>query len=88
MTRNMGMAVAMLDQIIYWVGAVSCVAGGVCIVATVLISCALLSNRAANRLLESYGGWKVFLEYRDWYNANKRAHPTATNQNKGDGDAD
>lgn len=71
----------MLDQIIYWVGAATCVAGGVCIAAAALIGCTRLSNRASHKVLESYGGWKVFREYRDWYYANK-LHPTATNKNK------
>ena len=28
---------------------------------------AQLGNRAQRKLLDMYGGWKVFLRYRDWY---------------------
>lgn len=62
----------MLEHIIYWTGVIVCIAGGVSLTAFALIGCAMLSNLAQNRLIESYGGWKVFLEYRDWYHEHKR----------------
>lgn len=62
----------MVEQVIYWTGVVVVIAGCISVAALALIGCALLSNRAQNRLLESYGGWKIFREYRDWYHENKR----------------
>ena len=26
-----------------------------------------LSNRVTHMVLDSYGGWKTFIKYRDWY---------------------
>lgn len=62
----------MLDQIVYWTGVVVVGSACVAIAALAAIGCALLSNRAQNHLMESYGGWKIFREYRDWYHENKR----------------
>lgn len=67
----------MLNQIIYWIGAAVCVAGGIAIAAYALIASAMLSNRAQRAALNTCGGWKVFMEYRDWYNKSKAQQDSA-----------
>jgi len=49
---------------------IMCLAAGGAIAATA-IWVSLLSNRAQHALLNSFGGWKVFMEYRTWLNERK-----------------
>lgn len=67
----------MVEQIIYGTGVIVVVAACVSAAALAVIGCALLCNRAVRHVLDSYGGWKVFLEYREWYLERKRNRPTA-----------
>jgi hypothetical protein len=73
----------MMGQIIYWVGVAVCTASGISVAALALIGCALVSNRAQNHLIDSLGGWKILLEYRDWYN--QRRSQQADDSQKGGG---
>lgn len=54
-------------NIVYGIGKAVTILGGLCIVAVLVIALAYLSNMAQHKALESYGGWKTFLQYREWY---------------------
>ena len=61
-----------MDAYAIWIGnAMMCIGSGLllCGAAT---GAAMAINYAVRQLLDCYGGWKVFLEYREWYHANKR----------------
>ncbi len=61
-----------METISLWVGYIVISAGGVCAIAGAVIGAAILSNRAQHKLLETIGGWKAFMEYRDWFHDQKR----------------
>lgn len=60
-----------VENIAIWLGYTVMVAGGTALVAALVYWAALLSNLAQKAALESYGGWQVFFEYRDWYQERK-----------------
>lgn len=61
----------MYSTICLWIGSAICVAGGIAILAAAITGAAYLCNFAVRQVLDAYGGWEVFLEYRDWYNNRK-----------------
>ena len=60
-----------MDTAAMWIGYAVMVAGAVVIVGGVLIGAAAVSNKASHVVLDAYGGWKVFLEFRDWYHTER-----------------
>lgn len=60
-----------VENIALWIGYTVMVCGAAAIVATLVYWAALLSNIAQKALIESFGGWKVFYEYRAWYQERK-----------------
>lgn len=65
----------MLEHIFYWTGSVVVGAACITVAAGAITGCAFALNRAVRHVLESYGGMKVFLEYREWYHANNKGKP-------------
>lgn len=55
-----------------WLGNAVMVIGATIIVCGLATYAAWLANYTVRQLPECYGGWKVFLQYRDWYNENKK----------------
>lgn len=50
-----------------WLGYAVMAACGTAAVSGAVIGAVMLLNLAAWRLLEMYGGFKTFLEFREWY---------------------
>jgi hypothetical protein len=57
-------------------GAATAIGGGWTILLLTAYLLTLLSNRLMHLLLDCYGGWKVFLQFRKWYFENKRDEVT------------
>jgi uncharacterized membrane protein (DUF2068 family) len=55
-----------------WIGNAVMAIGAAIIVCSLATCAAWLVNYAVRQLLECYGGWKVFMEYREWYLKNKK----------------
>lgn len=70
----------MLDATAQLVGYLVIVATAIGLFAAMVFALAAVSIRAQHALVDSLGGWKTFLEYRDWYH--QRDTPQATE--KGD----
>jgi hypothetical protein len=60
------------DNLAICIGYVVLAVGGAAGVALCLIGLCLLSNRLQNHMIDTLGGWKVFMEYRDWYHERQR----------------
>jgi hypothetical protein len=50
-----------------WIGYAVMVAGAIAVIGGIGIGAAMVSNKASHMVLDAYGGWKVFQEYRQWY---------------------
>lgn len=61
----------MMDVVAMWIGYAVMVISAVSVVSYLAIGAAKISNRAQNEALDSFGGWKVFGEFKEWYQANK-----------------
>lgn len=55
-----------MDAVAIGIGYTVMVAFGIAVTCGVVIGVATLMNKAQHALVDSIGGWKVFLEYRDW----------------------
>ncbi|WP_162232524.1 hypothetical protein [Methylogaea oryzae] len=51
------------------------VLGGICLLMALLCWAAILSNRAQHALIDTLGGWKVFMEYREWFHSREDKKP-------------
>lgn len=60
-----------MSQIVMWMGYLVIVVSCTLVAAGMLIGCALLCNRAVWAIVESYGGIKVFNEFREWHHEHK-----------------
>ena len=60
----------MPDAYFLWIGYAAAGITALAALAAAVIGVALLSNKAQNMLLASIGGWKIFLQYREWYHHN------------------
>ena len=67
----------MIEIIALYIGYAVMIAGGLLIVGLMLFWSANAFNRGVRWALEAYGGWNVFLEYREWYQQRKRASSDA-----------
>jgi hypothetical protein len=63
----------MTEAVAIWIGYAVMWLGAGCIVALLLAVCTYLWNWTSWKLLDAYGGIKVFNEYRAWYHEHKRA---------------
>ena len=61
-----------VDAIALSLGYTVMAAIAVCIMAGVVIGAATLSNRAQHKMLESVGGWKMFVKYMRWYQSQQK----------------
>lgn len=58
-------------EIITALGFVTALCAGWIAVLLVIYGLVLCSNKLSHLVLRSYGGWKIFLEFRKWYAENK-----------------
>lgn len=72
----------MIHDIALWIGYVVLCCGGIAIVSGMIIGASILANRASHHALETVGGWKVFMEYREWY-WHERPKNTQTKEGRG-----
>ena len=56
-----------MDAVAMWIGYAVMVAGAVAVIGGIGIGAAMVRNKASHMVLEAYGGWKVFQEFRVWY---------------------
>lgn len=56
-----------MEWIAMWLGYALMAASGAAAVSLVIIAVAALMNEAIRKMLEPYGGFKTFLEFREWY---------------------
>ena len=60
-----------MNEYLAVLGAVTAVCGGCVLVLLFLYALTVASGCVMHLLLDHYGGWKTFLEYRDWYQEKK-----------------
>lgn len=60
-----------MDQFAMWLGYVWMASGGVAVTAGLIVLAAMASNKAQHEAVRSLGGWKLFLEFRDWKNGSE-----------------
>ena len=56
-----------MDTAAMWIGYAVMMVGAFVVCLGVLIGAATVSNKMSHMVLDAYGGWKVFLEFREWY---------------------
>ena len=56
-----------MDTAAIWVGYAVMIVGAFVVCLGALIGAAMVSNKMSHMVLNAYGGWKVFLEFREWY---------------------
>ena len=61
-----------MEEVALYLGYSVMFAGGLLVSAAVLTMSANFINRGVHQLLDAYGGWKVFLEYKKWYHSNRK----------------
>ncbi len=49
--------------------------GAALLVSAMLTGVAYAINYTIRKLLDCYGGWKVFLQYREWYHNERKEKP-------------
>lgn len=57
-----------MEAVAIGIGYTVMVAFGIAVTCGVVIGVAALMNKAQHALVDSFGGWKVFMEYREWLN--------------------
>lgn len=62
-----------MDKIALHIGYTVMIAGGLLFAAGTLALAANFFNRGVHKLLDAYGGWEVFLEYREWYHNHRKS---------------
>lgn len=60
----------MHDAFFLWIGYAAAGLTAIAALASAVIGVAILSNKAQHMLLNTLGGWKTFLRYREWYHHN------------------
>jgi hypothetical protein len=60
-----------MDTAAMWIGYAVMMIGAFVVCTGVLIGAAMVSNKMSHMVLDAYGGWKVFLEFRDWYHSER-----------------
>ena len=60
-----------MDAIAMYIGYIVMVCAAVAALGGMLIGVAMIVNQVPKMLLASYGGWKTFYEFRDWYHSSK-----------------
>lgn len=70
-----------MDFVATWIGYVVMLSCGVAVAAGSVIWASMLSNRASKMAVDAYGGWKVFLEFREWYH-NERPRVSAMEEQR------
>lgn len=60
----------MYSDTFIWIGYAVATLSAIAALAAAAIGVAMLSNHAQHMLLETIGGWKIFLRYREWYHHN------------------
>lgn len=61
-----------MTDIFYWIGVSLAVFSAWFLLLAVAFGLCLLSNRVSHLVLDCYGGWKTFIEYKEWYYANHK----------------
>lgn len=56
-----------MEAFAMWLGYAVMVAGGTAAASGVVIGAVMLLNEAIRRMLEPYGGFKTFMQFREWY---------------------
>jgi hypothetical protein len=62
-----------MNNVAIWIGYLVMVCGGVLGIAGLVFGVAYAMNVSCSKALASYGGWKVFKEFVQWYRQNKSA---------------
>ena len=57
-------------------GTVTAICGGRVLILLFVYALTVASSRVMHLLLDHYGGWKTFLQFRKWYWENKRDEAT------------
>lgn len=71
-----------MDAFAMWLGYAVMAACGTAAVSGALIGAVMLLNRASWKLLEPYGGFKTFQQFREWYWAQPGRQPEPTLREK------
>lgn len=64
-----------MNMIALLVGYAVIVAAGIALAAAIMAGACYYFNLAMQKVLDAHGGWGVFMEYREWYHANKKGKP-------------
>jgi len=63
----------MMNIAAMWIGYAMMMVGSFVICLAGLMGAVMVFNKAINMAVRAHGGWRVFLEFRDWYHRVRKA---------------